>query len=71
MEDRKKQELVLKELCEVCDRLYEIWNDATKIDDFEFRRLVMREAASTFYNLSLLVQQVDIALNMEGGVFHA
>ena len=70
MTDRERQEQILKQLCEVCDRLYEIWNDATKVDDFEYRRLVMREAASKFFDLSLLVHQVDMALNMEGGVYH-
>ena len=71
MTDREKQDNILKHLCEVCDELYALWNDATEIDDYEFRRLVMREAASTFYNTALLIQQVDMGLNMEGGVFHA
>ena len=70
MTERERQDIILKNLCEVCDRLYEIWNDASKIEDYELRRLVMRETAGEFVTISGLCLDVDMAINSEV-VYHA
>lgn len=72
MTEKERQDIILKQMCEVCDRLYEIWNDATKLDSYDLRSLVMRESSSTFYAVALLCREIDGLINKEeGGVFHA
>lgn len=71
MDDKKRQYELLKMLCQVCDDIFEIWKESTKIDDKEIRRLIMRETAGSFYNLDMLIRQLDVIVNEEEAVFHA
>ena len=59
------QSNLLRMLCEVCDDIFEIWKDATRTDNYEIRRLVMRETSGCFFNLDTLIRQVEILVNKE------
>ena len=61
----QKQYDLLRMLCEVCDDIFEIWKEATKTDNYEIRCLVMRETSGCFYNLDMLLRQVEILVNKE------
>ena len=71
MTENERQAVILRQLVNVCCSINEIWKESTHLEDIELRHLVMREAASTFYNFALLIHQVDSLINTEGGVFHA